>query len=111
MVSTYAPVTGPAHAPHPSPADQLPEGVTYMKDWGENLVAFGKYKMKKTYRAILTETNEEMVSYRGYVWSHRNCGSPALTDLAKYMERMGYTPDSDRNQGPLIPGSNIRRQK
>lgn len=112
VIPKYGPSPSTTAAPYPSsPTEAFPAGITSMKDWGENLVAFGKFKNKLTYYQLFSGTSDELVSYRAYVHSHRLAGSPALVDLAKYCERMGYSPGEDRNQGPVIPGSSIRRQK
>ena len=87
----------------------LPPGVTSIEDWGSYKVAFGKYEKKKTYAQIFTEEGKEMISYRKYLWSHRNSGSPQLRDLAAYLKAMNY--DGETDQMPKIPGTDVARTK
>ncbi len=59
-----------------------------MQDWGSYKVPFGKYKKVKTYRDILQEMTEDAKSYRRYLLSHYEYGSPQLKDLVKYLKAM-----------------------
>ena len=75
---------------------------------------FGKYKKVKTYRDILQEMTEDAKSYRRYLLSHYEYGSPQLRDLVKYLEAMaamGYSNEDDLHSGPIIPVTSIARTK
>ena len=86
---------------------QLPPGVASVHQWGEYLVAFGKYAKKKKYVEILTGTADEFVSYRKYLLSHYNAGSAQLRDLVNYMKACGFKDETDDR--PCIPGTHIPR--
>lgn len=106
-VPSYVNIGEPGINPPSGDSLSLPEGITSLTDWGEYKVAFGKFKHIKTYHEILTGTSEEMVSYRKFVFSHRQSGPPALRDLADYLDAAKTTVV----QGPVIPGSNLVRRK
>lgn len=113
VVGSYAAPATRVTVPMPSDAEgsfsptELPPGVRSMKDWGEYLVAFGKYEGKKTYYQMYHEDTTEMISYRKYLFSNRKSGSAQLKDLVQYLDACG----GKVTQGIVIPGTNIVRKK
>ena len=92
------------HEMHLSP---LPTGISSLRQWGDNLVTFGKYAKKKRYHEILNGTADEFVSYRKYLLSHYESGSALLRDLVNFMKASGFTHESDDR--PCIPGTHVPR--
>ncbi len=89
----------------------LPAGVFSLREWGEYKVAFGKFKKLKRYYDLHSESSEEMRSYRRYLFSHFDSGSPQLRDAVNYLKAMGHSRDEDPFAGPIIPGTSISRSK
>lgn len=116
--SSYAPVVAPSQMATPLPSAAMPlmptgttpfpEGVTSMSQWGSSLVAFGKFKDLKTCEEVRTETNDEVMSYKKYMYSHRRTCSGAMKDLINYLN----AHSSDWHVKPnvtVIPGTNVAR--
>ena len=95
----------PMMMPEPE-EDELPPGIVSVEHWGRCLVSFGQFESRKTYREIAFGHNEEIHSYRSYLFAHFHNGSAKLRDLVLYMKAAG----SDADGGLKIPGTSVTRK-
>eukprot|EP00435_Cladocopium_sp_Y103_P059146 s252_g21.t1 len=84
------------------PGVTLPEGVNSMDEWGCSMVSFGKFKGRKSYREILQDDSEDMVSYKKYLYDHYGHGSSQLRDLTAFLMASGYTQFDSFSHGQWI---------
>ena len=85
----------PMMMPEPE-EDELPPGI----------VSVEQFESRKTYREIAFGHNEEIHSYRSYLFAHFHNGSAKLRDLVLYMKAAG----SDADGGLKIPGTSVTRK-
>ena len=91
----------------PEIVKRLPDGVESVEQWGDTVMAFGKFEKKATYREVMEKP--EHAGYRKWCEDHLSPSTSkgAVLDFVKYMEV--YRLCCGHQMPLMIPGTTIQR--
>lgn len=90
----------------------LPPGVPSVEAWGQTLISAGRFKgADMSYAELLAVTEPSTLSYKHWCRAHAFTLHGAMRDLAQYLLLMHHEDTGNQIvDGPLIPGSDLKRQ-
>jgi hypothetical protein len=91
----------------PEIVKRLPDGVESVEQWGDTVMAFGKFEKKATYREVMEKP--EHAGYRKWCEDHLSPSTSkgAVLDFINYMEV--YRLCCGHQMPLMIPGTTIQR--
>ena len=102
------PLAGVLAVPPDDDDESLPIGITSLRQWGQTVIRFGKYKSKDiTYSQLSQLGDREAHSYRSWAMARVGSGGAQLVDLAKYLLRLksrGNLPPPPESPTTSTPG-------
>ena len=90
----------------------LPQGVSSVEVWGKTLITCGRFKgANMSYEELWSNTDPSVVQYKQWCCARAFSLTGAMRDMSQYLLFMnGKSSSSQFSDGPIIPGSDVRRQ-
>jgi len=113
-LSAYTAVNVAAGVPFPDSSGTLPAfpaGVPDLATWGDTIIEFGQYKHQNlSYFDLVTATDDRSTGYVKWCRARASSASGQLKDLCDFLIHHFAEIGSDRDHGPLIPGTSMNRR-
>ena len=90
----------------------LPPGVSSVEVWGKTLITAGRFKgANMSYEELWPNSDPSVVQYKQWCCARAFSLTGTMRDMSQYLLFMnGKSSSSQFSDGPIIPGSDVRRQ-